>query len=62
MIRIRGMMKEGRHGRVRPWPERNPLAAAVILFAVCLLGLVALFVFLVFSDFSSSADFVYNSF
>ena len=42
--------------------EAHPLAASVALFAACLAGLVLLFVFLVFSDFSGSADFVYNSF
>lgn len=44
------------------WSEAHPRVAAFGLFAAVLVALIALFAFLVFSDFSGSADFVYNSF
>ena len=44
------------------WSEAHPRAALFSLFVIFLAALVILFAFLVFSDFSGSADFVYNSF
>lgn len=61
--------KVGRHAAV---PEKqkglegfvseHEAISAVLLFLVCLAAFVGLFLFIVFSDFSGSADFVYNSF
>ena len=44
------------------WAAEHPAAAGVALFAGCLAMLGLLFWFVVFSDFSGSADFIYNQF
>ena len=49
-------------GRVARWAAEHPAAAGILLFAACLAMLGLLFYFVVFSDFSGSADFIYNRF
>ena len=48
--------------RFARWRTRHPAIAGVALALVCAACLCLLFYFLTFSDFSSSADFVYNQF
>jgi len=48
--------------RVERWAQEHPAAAGIALCAACLAMLCLLFYFVVFSDFSGSADFVYNQF
>lgn len=44
------------------WTQEHPRPAAVLLSAGCLAMLCLLFYFIVFSDFSGSADFIYSQF
>ena len=44
------------------WVRMHGVAACLLLALICAIALGALFWFVVFSDFSASADFVYNPF
>jgi len=48
--------------RIQKWASEHGALAALALFIVCLVLLGLVFYFLVFSDFSGSADFIYNQF
>ena len=55
-------MARKEQGFMQKWAQEHPVAAAVLAFAACLAMLCLIFYFVVFSDFSSSADFIYNQF
>ena len=44
------------------WVRAHGVMACILLAVVCVLAVGLLFWFVVFSDFSASADFVYNQF
>ena len=48
--------------RFATWAETHPTLSALGLGIACFLGLFLVFYFVVFSDFGSSADFIYNQF
>ena len=56
------MAKKDAGSRVRRWAAEHTKLAAVLLFLGCLAMLVLVFYFIVFSDFSGSADFIYAQF
>ena len=55
-------MARKKQSLMQKWEQDHPAAAAVLVFAACLVMLCLVFYFVVFSDFSSSADFIYNQF
>ena len=56
------MAKKSDEGRVQRWAVEHPTLAAILLFAGCLAMLCLVFYFVIFSDFSGSADFIYAQF
>lgn len=49
-------------GRYDTWLEHHPLGADIAVGASVALAVVALFLFVTFSGFGSSAEFIYNQF
>ena len=56
------MAKKDDTGRMQRWASEHTKLAAVLLFAGCLAMLILVFYFIIFSDFSGSADFIYAQF
>lgn len=56
------MAKKSDASRVQRWAADHSVLAAILLFAGCLAMLLLVFYFIVFSDFSGSADFIYAQF
>lgn len=54
--------KDSTHGHMQGWMARHMVLTGVILALLCAACLCLVFYFTVFSDFSGSADFVYNHF
>ena len=54
--------KKDAGSRVQRWAAEHTKLAAVLLFLGCLVMLILVFYFIVFSDFSGSADFIYAQF
>lgn len=48
--------------RYGAWLDAHPRAACAIIFASVALALVGVFLFVTFSGFGSSAEFIYNQF
>lgn len=48
--------------RMGTWTSKHPAAATLLLAILCLASLCLILYFVLFSDFSSSADFIYNQF
>ena len=56
------MAKKDADGRVQRWAAEHAKLAAVLLFVGCLAMLCLVFYFIIFSDFSGAADFIYAQF
>ncbi|MBQ9069402.1 MAG: hypothetical protein IJ131_10185 [Eggerthellaceae bacterium] len=49
-------------GRIPSWAHEHPVVSTVLLAASCFLAFALIFIFVVFTDFGASADFIYNQF
>lgn len=54
--------KETLRNRYDAWLDAHPRAACALIFAGVALTLVGVFLFVTFSGFGSSAEFIYNQF
>lgn len=53
---------KGARGRIRTWIAHHTVVSGIVLAVLCCICLCLVLYFTVFSDFSGSADFVYNHF